>query len=71
MIEDVNKILEFIVQNKLILIDWNFSIGGGELAMHIKKDEHIVFIRMEEDEDNSITKENFERKFNCFLADKV
>lgn len=71
MIEEVNKILEFIVQNKLILLDWNFSIGGGELATHIKKDHHVVFIRMQEDEDFAITKDNFERKLNWFLADKV
>ncbi|GAB3708628.1 hypothetical protein [Flavobacterium koreense] len=71
MIEEVNKILEFIVQNKLILIDWNFSIGGGELATHIKKDNHVVFIRMEEEEDFAITKDNFERIFNRLLADNL
>jgi len=71
MIEEVNKILEFIIQNKLILLDWNFSIGGGELATHIKKDHHVVFIRMQEEEDFPITKDNFERNFNRLLADKL
>lgn len=70
MIEEVNKILEFIVQNKLILIDWNFSIGGGELAMHLKKDNHVIFLRMD-DLECKITKDNFEKLFNYRLEDRI
>jgi len=70
MIEEVNKILEFIVQNKLVLIDWHFSVGDGYLRMHIKNGIHVIFITMDE-ENCPITKKNFERKYNHILADKV
>lgn len=58
-----NKILNYIIENKLQILDLTYQ-ENQILYGHFKKDEVVIYLHLEEDEDLKINLDSFKELFN-------